>query len=204
MIHDEPFVLEMPDNNALSIMMVGSTRSGKSTALSCILEDYFKKHIGVLMTNSPQAEVYGKMDIVQSPEFIPKIIKDMAIINKNTNNKYDFLVCLDDIVTKAKFNQEITKMLCVYRNSNMSCIYNIQKLSLVNTAGRTNTNVILIFKQNSDLEFEVCIKTFLNSYFPPKTRMADKIRWLRENTQDHHFIVVDCLRDVCYRTKIKL
>ena len=204
MIPDKRFVLHPPSGGGMSIAMIGSTRSGKSTMLAHILQCYFKDHIGVLMTNSPQGDVYKKMDIPQSPQFLPRIIKDMAIINKETKNKYDFLVCLDDIVTKSKFHPEILKLLAIYRNSNMSAIINVQALTLMNAAGRTNCNVVMLFKQNTDAEIDRCIKTFLSSYFPKNVRMADKIRWFRENTMDHHLIVVDTLNNEVYRTKLRL
>ena len=204
MIPDKRFVLHPPSGGGMSIAMIGSTRSGKSTMLAHILQCYFKDHIGVLMTNSPQGDVYKKMDIPQSPQFLPRVIKDMAIINKETKNKYDFLVCLDDIVTKSKFHPEILKLLAIYRNSNMSAIINVQALTLMNAAGRTNCNVVMLFKQNTDAEIDRCIKTFLSSYFPKNVRMADKIRWFRENTMDHHLIVVDTLNNEVYRTKLRL
>lgn len=202
MIPTEPFQLQPPAKGGFSILMIGSTRAGKSTMLSHILKYYFKDHIGVLMTNSPQADVYKEMKIPQSPQFLPRIIKDLAYINKETNNKFNFLICLDDIVTKAKFHPEILKLLAIYRNSNCSAIINVQALTLMNAAGRTNCNVVLLFKQNTDAEIDRCVKTFLSSYFPQGMRMADKIRWFRENTEDHHFIVVDTLNNHVFRSKL--
>ena len=203
MIPDKRFVLHPPSGGGMSIAMIGSTRSGKSTMLAHILQCYFKDHIGVLMTNSPQGDVYKKMDIPQSPQFLPRIIKDMAIINKETKNKYDFLVCLDDIVTKSKFHPEILKLLAIYRNSNMSAIINVQALTLMNAAGRTNINVVLLFKNNTDSEIERNIKTYLNSYLPKNLKMSEKIFWFRKATEDHHFIMVDTLNGDVYRSKLE-
>ena len=202
-IPDQEFRLKPPSNGGFSIMMVGSTRAGKSTMLDHILKHYFKDHIGVLMTNSPQADVYKGMNIAQSPEFLPRVIKDMAIINKETKNKYDFLVCLDDVVTKAKFHPEILKLLAIYRNSNMSAIINVQALTLMNAAGRTNINVVLLFKNNTDSEIERNIKTYLNSYLPKNLKMSEKIFWFRKATEDHHFIMVDTLNGDVYRSKLE-
>lgn len=185
--------------------MIGSTRSGKSTALSYILDKYFKKHISVLMTNSPQAEIYRSMKhCVQSPQYIPKVLKDMYAINRDTGNHYDFLAILDDVVTGVKFDKEILKMLTIYRNSDISAIITAQAVTLMNSAGRTNINFVLLFKLNSDEQIEKCIKFYLSSYFPPNMRMLDKIRYYRAATEDHHFFVVDTLNGGVYRTKIDL
>lgn len=204
-IPDEPFNLKLSSKGGNSIAMIGSTRSGKSTALSYILDKYFKKHISVLMTNSPQADIYKSMKhCVQSPQYIPKVVKDMYAINRDTNNHYDFLAILDDVVTGVKFDKEILKLLTIYRNSDISAIITAQAVTLLNSAGRTNLNFILLFKLNSDEQIERCIKFYLSSYFPPNMRMLDKIRYYREATQDHHFFCVDTLNGNIYRTKIDL
>ena len=185
--------------------MIGSTRSGKSTALSYILDKYFKKHISVLMTNSPQAEIYKSMKhCAQSPAYIPRVLKDMYTINRDTDNHYDFLAILDDVVTGVKFDKEILKLLTIYRNSDMSAIITAQAVTLMNSAGRTNINFVLLFKLNSDEQIEKCIKFYLSSYFPKDMRMLDKIRYYRSATEDHHFFVVDTLNGGVYRTKIDL
>jgi hypothetical protein len=202
-IPDKPFELKLSDDGSgNSVLCVGSTKSGKSYALGYILKHYFSKHLGVLMTNSPQAEIYKGMKIVQSPEFIPQVIKDMAYIQEKTKNHYDFLVVLDDVVTNVKNDKEILKLLTIRRNSAMSTIMCSQGITLLNAVGRTNVNFVLLFKQNTDQEREKIIKTYLNSYFPKEMKMRERIHWFRMNTEDHHFICLDTLNSVIYRTKI--
>jgi thymidylate kinase len=197
--------LKLSTKGGNSIAMIGSTRSGKSTALAYILDTYFKKHLAVLMTNSPQADIYKSMKhCIQSPQYIPKVLKDMYAINRDTNNHYDFLTILDDVVTGVKFDKEILKLLTIYRNSDMSAIITAQAVTLLNSAGRTNINFVLLFKLNSDEQIEKCVKFYLSSYFPPTMRMLDKIRYYRSATEDHHFFVVDTLNGGVYRTKIDL
>jgi thymidylate kinase len=204
-IPDERFNLKLSTKGGNSIAMIGSTRSGKSTALAYILDNYFKKHVSVLMTNSPQADIYKSMKhCVQSPQYIPKVVKDMYAINRDTNNHYDFLAILDDVVTGVKFDKEILKLLTIYRNSDISAIITAQAVTLLNSAGRTNINFILLFKLNSDEQIERCIKFYLSSYFPKSFKMLDKIRYYREATQDHHFFCIDTLNGGVYRTKIDL
>lgn len=205
MIPTKPFELILSKSGGNSIGMIGSTRSGKSTCLSYILQNYFKKHMAVLMTNSPQAEIYTEMaHCIQSPLYIPKVIKDMYMINRETNNHYDFLAILDDVVTGVKFDKEVLKMLTIYRNSNISGIICSQAVTLLNSAGRTNLNFVFLFKLNSDEQIEKVIKFYLGSYFPKSMRMLDRIKWYRENTQDHHFFIVDNLNGSVFRTKLEL
>lgn len=204
-IPDEEFKLKLSAKGGNSIAMIGSTRSGKSTALAHILDKYFKKHIAVLMTNSPQADIYKSMKhCIQSPQYIPKVLKDMYAINRETGNHYDFLTILDDVVTGVKFDKEILKLLTIYRNSDMSAIITAQAVTLLNSAGRTNINFVLLFKLNSDEQIEKCVKFYLSSYFPAGMKMLDKIRYYRAATEDHHFFVVDTLNGGVYRTKIDI
>jgi hypothetical protein len=200
---DGPFEFDIPDGGGVSFALIGSTRAGKSHCLIQLLNKYFKEHIGVLMTGSPQAPVYKQAPkhIIQAPQFIQRVVKDMAMINKSTDNNYKFLAVLDDVVHGVKFNPEIVKLLCVYRNSNLSTIISAQSLTLLNTAGRTNINYMLLFKLNSDEQCERVIKAYLNSYFPPKCKMAEKIRMYREQTESHHFFVIDNLNGNVWRTK---
>jgi len=204
-IPDEKFHLKLSAKGGNSIAMIGSTRSGKSTALSYVLDKYFKKHLAVLMTNSPQADIYKSMKhCVQSPQYLPKVLKDMYAINRDTSNHYDFLAILDDVVSGVKYDKEILKLLTIYRNSDISAIITAQAATLLNSAGRTNINFVLLFKLNSDEQIEKCVKFYLSSYFPPGMRMLDKIRYYRDATQDHHFFVIDTLNGGVYRTKIDL
>ena len=204
-IPEKRFDLKLSTKGGNSIAMIGSTRSGKSTALAYVLDKYFKKHISVLMTNSPQADIYKSMKhCIQSPQYLPKVLKDMYTINRDTNNHYDFLAILDDVVSGVKFDKEILKMLTIYRNSDISAIITAQAITLMNSAGRTNINFVLLFKLNSDEQIEKCIKFYLSSYFPPDMKMLDKIRYYRSATEDHHFFVIDTLNGEVYRTKIDL
>ena len=203
-IPDRPFTLQLStDGSGNSIAMIGSTKSGKSFALSYILQHFFKEHIGVLMTNSPQANIYKTMKhLTQSPEYFPKILKDMEYINEHTDNNYKFLSVLDDVVTGVKFSKEILRMLCIGRNKGMSAIICVQDITILNSAGRNNINFMLFFKLNTDDRVEKVIKHYLNSYMPKNIKMVDKIRWYRENTENHHFILLDTLNGCIYRTKI--
>lgn len=203
-IPTEPFKLDIPGEGGCSILLAGSTRSGKSTALGWILHKYFKKHIGVLMTHSPQANVYRDMDIIQAPNYYPAVIRDMAYINKKTNNRYDFLSVLDDVVTGIKHDKEILKMLTIYRNSNCSTIMCIQALTLMNSAGRTNCNFVVLFKFNSDEQVEKAVKMYLSSYFPKGMPLLEKMRLYREMTENHYAFVVDNLNGRVFRAKIPL
>jgi hypothetical protein len=139
-------------------------------------------------------------DLVKSPLYIPKLVKEGYDINKNTKNHYDFLYILDDVVS-AKFDKELLKLLAIYRNSNLSAIISIQSPVLLNSATRGNLNYVLLGRMNSDEQIEKTVKMYLTSYLDGK--MTDKIRKYRELTENHYWIVVNNLTGEVYRTKIQ-
>lgn len=196
------FEFELAKNGGLSICFLGSTRSGKTTFLKYLVDKWFSKHFKVLMSNSIHNPIYSDMkDIVKSPLYIPKLVKDGYDINKNTKNHYNFLYILDDVVS-AKFDKELLKLLAIYRNSNLSAIISIQSPVLLNSATRGNLNYVLLGRMNSDEQIEKTIKMYLTSYLDGK--MTDKIRKYRELTEDHYWIVVNNLTGEVYRTKISV
>jgi hypothetical protein len=195
------FDFELAKNGGLSICFLGSTRSGKTTFLKYLVDKWFGKHFKVLMSNSIHNPIYNDMkDLVKSPLYIPKLVKEGYDINKNTKNHYDFLYILDDVVS-AKFDKELLKLLAIYRNSNLSCIISIQSPVLLNSATRGNLNYVLLGRMNSDEQIEKTIKMYLTSYLDGK--MTDKIRKYRELTENHYWIVINNLTGEVYRTKIQ-
>lgn len=197
------FDFELPENGGVSVALLGSTRSGKTTFLKYLLDKHFAKHLKVLMSNSIHAPIYKDMkDMVKSPLYIPKLVKEGYMINKETKNHYDFLYILDDIVT-GKFDKELLKLLAIYRNSNMSAIISIQSPILLNSATRGNLNYVMLGRMNSEEQIEKTIKMYLTSYLDGKN-MTEKIKNYKALTEDHYWIIINNLDGSIYRTKLKL
>ena len=204
----KPFDFKMPDNGGIHFGLIGSGRSGKSTCMIELYKKIFNKgYVTVMMSNSSQASIYKdlpKKQITVSPAYYPKVIKDMALINRETKNEYDFLVILDDVVTGIKFDKELLKLLAIYRNSNLNSIISVQAVKLLNSAGRTNFSYILLFAMNSDDQVEAIVKSYLLSYMPVGLSLIEKMRLYKALTKDHYFLVVDNLNGGIYRTRCEL
>ena len=205
-IPDNEFKLLLPDvsTGGCSILMIGSTRCGKTTCLKHILDRYFPKHIGAIFSESARAPAYQDMKYPLLPLsscFIPELIKDSYQINRELKNHYDFLYVLDD-VPLVKNDKQLLKMLTIYRNSNISAITCMQSPTLLNPTCRSNFNFVLLFKQNTTGQIEACVKTFLRGYFPEGWTYEQKIEWYRKMTEDHHFIFIDNLNGTIFRCKL--
>jgi len=207
-IPDAPFVLTMPDvsTGGCSILMLGSGRSGKTTALKHIIDKYFKKHVGAIFSQSAKAQAYEHMKYPLLPlscAFIPELMNDAYHINMETKNHYPFFFVLDDCPL-AKNDKQLLKLLTIYRNSGISGAVCIQSPTLINPTCRSNFTFTMLFKQNSTEQIEQTIKTFLRGYFPEAWNYEKKIQWYRAMTDNHFFIFIDNWNGTIQRCKIDL
>ena len=203
-IEDSKFQVELPEQKTggVSFGLIASTRAGKTTLLKYIIDEYFSKHITILMSNSIHAPIYKEIDdCIKSPVYSPRIIKEGYEINRKCNNHYPFLFILDDVVDK-KFDKELLKLLTIYRNTGLSCIISVQNPILLNSASRGNINFVCLGKLNSDEAIERVVRMYLMSYLTGS--ISEKIRAYKELTDGHHFIMVNNLSGEVYRFKIKV
>lgn len=208
-IPNASFKLHLPDSKTTggaSVLMIGSTRCGKTTALKHILDTYFKKHIGAIFSESARAPAYSHMNYPGLPLsscYIPELVKASYHINKETKNRFDFLYVLDDCPL-VRNDKQLLKMLSIYRNSGISAIVAVQSPTLLNPTCRSNFNFVLLMKQNTAAQIESIIKAFLRGYFPAKMSMEERIEAYRKMTEDHHFILIDNLNGTIQRCRINM
>jgi hypothetical protein len=207
-IPDRPFILQPPpvESGGCSVLMLGSGRSGKTTALKYIIEKYFKKHCGAIFSQSAKAQAYSDMNYPLMPlscVFIPELMNDAYHINMETKNHYPFLFVLDDCPL-AKNDKQLLKLLTIYRNSGISGVVCVQSPTLLNPTCRSNFTFVMLFKQNTSEQIEQTIKGFLRGYFPSGWSYEDKIEWYKAATENHHFLLIDNWAGTIQRCKIDL
>ena len=198
--------LEIPDDKfGCSFILVGSTRSGKSTIMNYLYKKFFSDYLTTLMSNSLQSGAYdyvkSKVDVI-SDHYHPEILKDIYRINHATKNHYKALFIIDD-VTHIRGDKEVQRLMCLYRNSRMSCIVSGQGLVMMDKLSRGNVNYVMLGKMNSSAEQERNIKDFLQGYFPTTLKMAEKIQLYKRLTDDHCWLLIDSINGILYRTKLR-
>lgn len=196
--------LELPDNKyGMSFLLLGSTRSGKSTLMNYLYEHIFRSHICILHTASVQSDIYKPLvkSCAIAPMFIPELIDESAKLNKDTKNHYQFCHIIDDIVDKRN-SKTLLKLLTIYRNSRISTMITGQELSIFNAIGRSNINFVILMKLNSAMAIEKAVKTYLRPYFPSGTRLDEMIRIYQQLTSDHGFIVIDNINGDIFISKL--
>lgn len=202
---DGEFNLHIPDpkTGGMTIALVGSTRSGKTTLLTHTLAKWFDKHLGVLMTPSLHAPVYEDIKgLCKAPAYVPRVIEEMYSINRKTDNHYPFLAVLDDVVT-AKFDKTLMKSFTIYRNSGITTIMSVQNPIIFNSVTRGNFNAVILGYLNSDEACEKVIRMFCYTAIPGKN-IEEKIHAYKEMTKDHYWLYICHLTGQMCRFKLKL
>ena len=200
-----PFDITLPTNGGVSFVLCGASRSGKTTLLKYLYRTYFKKHITTMFSLNTQAAIYKDLSskTIVCPEFLPELLDEMHSINVKTDNKFPFLVISDDYVGgRIKNDEQITRLLTVYRNAGMSSIFSFQGRTLLNPVGRQNANYICILKQQTPHDWTNVIKEFLDMWLPMNMTMPEKIRYCMAATEDHQMFVIDNINGCAFISKL--
>lgn len=199
------FDITLPTNGGTSWMLCGSSRAGKTCLMKHIYNTYYKKHITMMFSMNPQADIYKDFDknVIVSDKFHPELIAEARELNVKCSNKYPMLFISDDYVDSSiKGNPEITRCMTIGRNSGLSSIWSFQGRTLINPVGRAQVNFICIFKQNTNREWKNVVEEFLENWLPIEMTMAEKIAFCVEATKDYQFFCIDQINSECYLTKL--
>ena len=200
-------------NSGNSLVLIGSAKAGKSTAMMAIFNKYFnkKKFISTLFSINSHIPIYKTNgDLIKVNKFInesERMIKDMKKINMNSDppNKWNFLIALDDIVD-ARYSRVLNALLLTYRNANFSSLISIQYPKLLSKASRCSANNLLFFSQNLQEAIETVLRSFLGSEFAKRgvTKFNDQISLYRELTKDHSFLYYQPMTQTLKRIRLKI
>ena len=195
-----PFKLEVnPDETGSSITIFGSSKSYKTTILKRILKKYYTKDtMTLLCAQNVHAKIYDDLpkEIIKTDDYYPATVMAMYKVNKKLNNKYPFVVVLDDIVDK-KSDKDLEKLYLTLRNAKISVITLLQNVQLLKATARGNSNIVIFRKFNQAKAIEdYVMKEYLANFYPFRDlRMADKINLYMQLTNLHNFFVLDVINN---------
>jgi len=187
------------------MMLIGASRSGKTTFMKHIYKKHFCKYITTMFSMNRHADIYKDLDdkVMISDTYYPELFRDAHEINSLCDNKFPFLFLFDDYVAlNAKNDPEITRAMTVLRNANVTSLWSFQGRTLMSAVGRNNANYIVIFKQQTPQEFENVIKEFLSMWLPTGMTMREMVEFCKEATMDHQFFFIDNIEGKCYLSKL--
>ena len=195
------FKLKLDDQKVTgsSTVLFGASKSGKSYLMKNLLKKYYKNPntIIILFADNVHSNIYKDIDkkVITTDKFDPQLVKDIHKIQKKTNNKYQWLLVLDDMVLE-KSDPQLLKMFLTYRNSKMSTIILLQSLSLLSKNARFNGNNFIFKKCNSQQYVDDVMQYFIGGYgvFAGKSKQ-EQTELFREITKDYGFCYLDALND---------
>ena len=158
-----------PESSAKTFCLLGSSFSGKTTLLVNELNKLDKNDYTriFLFTESlhaaPLKKLRKDLKINIYDAFNPVIPKVLRKINIQTNNRYNFLVILDDVVSGLK-KETMTKMILTMRNSNISTCILLQYAKLIGPQQRNSIHEYYITKLRVD-DWIYMLKGFLAQHF---------------------------------------
>lgn len=200
-INYTPFNLKLKPvtESGSSTIIFGASQSGKTTLLKDILNNYYNDNnfIIFMMAENIHANIYKDLDkhIIKLDKFDPTLIKTLHRINKKTNNKYQFLIVLDDIIM-SKYNPLLLKLILTYRNAKISTILLLQSPTLLSKNGRFNGNNFIFKRTNNAENAEQLMDFFLGGFEPfYKLKKEEKIKLYKQLTDNYGFLYLDALND---------
>lgn len=209
--HQNYIDLKLDPSTATSTIVVGASKTGKSTLYLHLYKKYFQKNkdmISILFNPNHHAlkNVTSKnkipKELIVSSKYDPSIIQDMQRINHRVDNKYEFLICMDDVVDK-KNDKMLKNLILTYRNSNINSIVCLQDPTLLAKTLRNNCNNIIFFAFRSDESIKDTIDRYFKAYLGDMS-LSKKIQWYKDKTADHKFIYLDTRTGIMQFGKIPL
>jgi ABC-type ATPase with predicted acetyltransferase domain len=199
---DSEINLKLDQNTGNSCVILGSSKMGKSTLLMYLYDKYFNTndYISTLFTINAHINMYKdhkKLIICKTfNREAEKVIQMEKFINTKTDNKYDFVVMLDDIID-VRYSKLLNNLILTYRNSKISSFISLQYPKLLSKSARANINNIIMFNFNTDETCNDVIKLFLKNHFNKMgyKNEDEQLGLYKELTKNHGFIYLNTLHD---------
>lgn len=216
LILDHPMTDDYQKGSGNSIVILGSSKAGKTHVMKAIYDKYFKdvpkkmKLQSILFSVNAHADVYkslpNKVHVCNKFDTHGmKLINQMKKINMTNDNKFNYLIMLDDIID-AKYSTLLNNLILTYRNSNFSSIVSLQYPYLLSKGSRSSINQCIFGAFNTDESIESVIRSFLGSKFSEMGfhTMPTQIAIYKKLTSDYHFLYYYPRKDILMRFKLQL
>jgi hypothetical protein len=216
-------------SNFFSIICFAPRKVGKSELIKYIyLECDFGNEYNYVIVISESAEtldhysnfIHGNLFF---DKFNSSILENLVIESENLETEgrpKKFLLILDDTIgNNVKNSEAIMKIYAIGRHHRISCILICQKLTLINTTVRNNSDVIFIGRTINAAEKDSIRDNLLNGLAEEEEieksgyKNSEKFynALIKHNTRDYNFIVIDMMNhdkinfnDLVFRFKAKI
>ena len=198
-----PYKSWITEKTGSSLVLMAKSKAGKTSLLQQIVRELPKDMIKIVISPNVHTSIYDSMrnKCVFSPIFDSRIPKLCHKINQKTKNHYRFCIILDDVVDQ-KSNSQLLKSFLIYRNAQISCIFSVQSVFLINKMIRGNANYVLLGRLSGE---EAIIDTYRKFLINYKEEIGVKsesqvVPVYDELTKDYNFIFMNNLKEKIFLT----
>lgn len=184
-----------------SAIYCAQSRSGKTTNLVFQLNKIRKFYdVIIMISESMHADIYKnfKFDLLTSGSRgnYQKIIKFVRKFQKLTNNKFNFLIVLDDFSRKQC--KVIRDLYSNGRNSAISIVHCVQSVTMLNNHCRYNALYVFLFNQKNaeaiERVYTYWLRNFVKAPCEIKTQWEKKkfvMNWFLKESKNFTSIVLN-------------
>lgn len=199
-----PLNIELEDHQGSTFALFGASKSGKTTALLWLWRKYFQNHIPIICSPNLHKSIYQPIlkRGIGTPYMavLTDLLKSAWMAQKNTGNKYRFLIILDDVLV-AKSSAILRELILTFRNSDISTIISLQGQTLLDKNNRSSVNYGLFFRYNSLEGSKDVVERFMGDLIEGRTLNEKSVNY-ESMMRDHHFIIRNNLTNEWALTKI--
>lgn len=160
------------DESANTKAFIAPSFSGKTTfmvmELNRLTDEELNRYDGIfLFTNSPNARPYEHLQkrvlkkIRKFPTFIPSVVRLLNLINQASDNRFKFLVLMDDCLKLR--GDLISDLILTMRNNNVSTVISMQYSKLLTPAQRQSIHDFFFFNLKAE-DFEYLLSGFIGPH----------------------------------------
>jgi hypothetical protein len=197
-------------NNGYTLLVVGSSGSGKSTILSKVLLKHVwcknspteKEYIVVLFTESMQSDAIDLKWLKKQGVVVTKVLCEDTIgwayqMNERYGkDKYHFVFILDDII-HIRFKKVFEKCMLIFRNSNITTVVSLQHATHIPRSVRGSAYGVIALPTNSPESIEIMVRSFLSLYLQGMIR--DKCVQYKEHATDFRGFFIDNINHKAFK-----
>lgn len=175
-------------NGGISLTLLGSSRSGKTTFMKQLLPMY-EDAVTILFAPNYTAGAYDSIrnkgsNVIVRESYDPDIIGAAEQFQKKTSISIPFCFILDDVI-RVRQSAELASLFLTLRNLNISTIMVTQYYAMITPEVRTNANFSFYFRINTRegrKRVATMISDMIGSHSIPTDELYDAIT--------SHFIIM--------------
>lgn len=193
--------INLTPNTGNTIVIYGASKKGKTTLMMHLYNKYFtdSSFIATLFSANPHLRIYKDRRLLISYGFnqrSAKYIQLQQFLNVKTKNRYKFVNLFDDILD-TKYSPIVNRLICTFRNSNISTIMCLQYVYMLSVANRSSVNHTLVFGSNTSEDATRIIKALLKPYLLDigLRSLDEQLTFYKQATADHGFIYLDNVKN---------